>query len=71
MGSTGADKMADNDEKHQHTLYLLDYYIARTEVTNAQYARFIEDGGYQQREFWTEAGWQVKEKEGWTQPPPR
>lgn len=42
MGSTEDDRMADNDERPQHTLYLPDYYIARTLVTNEQYARFVE-----------------------------
>lgn len=66
MGSpTGEGRAA---ERPQHTLYLPDYYIARTPVTNAQFGRFIEDGGYQRQEFWTEAGWRVKEKSGWEQP---
>ncbi|MFC1976492.1 NACHT domain-containing protein, partial [Chloroflexota bacterium] len=54
------------EKKEEHTLYLPDYYMARTPVTNAQFARFIEDDGYQRREFWTEAGWQ--QKEDWTEP---
>ena len=66
MGSPEGE--GHDDERPQHTLYLPDYYIARTPVTNAQFARFIENGGYLQREFWTEADWRVKEKEGWTQP---
>jgi serine/threonine-protein kinase len=68
MGSAEDDEMARDDEKPQHTLNLPDYYIARTPVTNAQFARFIKDGGYSQREIWTEVGWGMKEKVGWTQP---
>jgi len=56
------------NERPQHTLYLPDYYIARTPVTNARFARFIEDNGYQRQAFWTEAGWRVKEEKGWTWP---
>jgi iron(II)-dependent oxidoreductase len=26
-------------------------------VTNAQYARFVEEGGYERRELWSEEGW--------------
>jgi formylglycine-generating enzyme required for sulfatase activity/energy-coupling factor transporter ATP-binding protein EcfA2 len=33
------------------------YWMARYPVTNAQYARFVEDGGYQCRELWSEEGW--------------
>ncbi len=66
MGS--GDEGPYADERPQYTLYLPDHYIARTPVTNAQFARFMVAGGYQQREFWTAAGWEWKEKEGRTQP---
>ena len=33
------------------------YWVAKYPVSNAQYARFIEDGGYGQREWWSEEGW--------------
>jgi formylglycine-generating enzyme required for sulfatase activity len=40
----------------------LDYsfQIARFPVTNAEYARFIDAGGYTQQEWWTEHGWNWK-----------
>jgi formylglycine-generating enzyme required for sulfatase activity len=40
----------------------LDYnfQIARFPVTNAEYARFIEAGGYEQQEWWTKHGWDWK-----------
>jgi len=33
------------------------YRIGRYPVTNAEYGRFIEAGGYQERRWWTEHGW--------------
>jgi formylglycine-generating enzyme required for sulfatase activity len=36
------------------------YWIGKYPVTNAQYARFVEDGGYQRRDLWSEEGWQDK-----------
>ena len=39
------DKDAQSDEQPQHTLYLPDYTIAKTPVTNAQYAEFVKDAG--------------------------
>jgi formylglycine-generating enzyme required for sulfatase activity len=55
-------------EVPQHEVTLNEYAIARYPITNAEFERFIEDGGYTQRDYWTDAGWQRKEKEGWTQP---
>ena len=39
------DKDARGDEQPQHTLYLPDYTMAKTPVTNAQYAEFVRDAG--------------------------
>jgi formylglycine-generating enzyme required for sulfatase activity len=44
------------------------YWVAKYPVTNAQYARFIQAGGYQQQVYWSKEGWQQREKEGWEQP---
>lgn len=40
------------------------YRIAKYPVTNAQFATFIEAGGYKQQKWWTQAGWEAKAK-GW------
>jgi len=44
------------------------YWIARYPVTNAQYARFVEGGGYQRREFWSAEGWAWRERRDRKQP---
>jgi formylglycine-generating enzyme required for sulfatase activity/class 3 adenylate cyclase len=50
--------------REQHTLFLPDYQMGKYPVTNAEYKRFIEAGGYREKRFWTEAGWQeVGEKQ--------
>lgn len=36
------------------------FAIDRCMVTNAQYLRFVETGGYDERAHWSEAGWQWK-----------
>jgi formylglycine-generating enzyme required for sulfatase activity len=48
---------AHDYEKPQHELTLPTFYIARYPITNAQFALFVEDGGYNDRQWWTEAGW--------------
>jgi formylglycine-generating enzyme required for sulfatase activity/class 3 adenylate cyclase len=42
----------------QHELFLPDYQLGKYPVTNAEYERFIDAGGYQDKSWWTEAGWQ-------------
>jgi len=44
------------------------FFISRYPVTNAQYRRFVKAGGYEEREYWSDEGWQWKQKEGWTEP---
>jgi formylglycine-generating enzyme required for sulfatase activity len=52
-----ADEEAWDDERPQHELALPAFYIARYPITNAQFAPFVEGGGYNEPQCWTEAGW--------------
>jgi formylglycine-generating enzyme required for sulfatase activity len=61
MGSRDDDPLASNDEKPQHKLDIpYAYLIGRCPVTNAEFARFVEAGGYKDKELWTAAGWKWK-----------
>jgi formylglycine-generating enzyme required for sulfatase activity/energy-coupling factor transporter ATP-binding protein EcfA2 len=51
------DEQAWDDEHPQHELTLPTFCIARYPITNAQFAPFIEMGGYAEARWWTAAGW--------------
>ncbi len=48
------DKQAEKNEQPQHTVYLPDFYIAKTPVTNEQYEAFVQTTGYQPPDHWVE-----------------
>ena len=56
------------NESPQHEVDLPACAIGRCPVTNAEFKRFIDDGGYTTHEYWTEAGWKQKESESWSKP---
>ena len=70
MGSADDDEMASDYEKprHPNDSIIEGYLISRYPITNAQFAAFMEAGGYRERQYWTEAGWRLKEQQGWTGP---
>jgi len=43
-------------EKPVHRVYLEAYYIGEFEITNREYSRFMADGGYENRDFWSNGG---------------
>jgi formylglycine-generating enzyme required for sulfatase activity len=64
----GQGTMQTNQAKVTLTIPTERYWIAKYPVTNAQYAVFINDGGYQEKKWWTERGWQAQKKENRTEP---
>jgi gamma-glutamyl hercynylcysteine S-oxide synthase len=62
LGSTSADGFVFDNEKWSHETALASFRIARAPVTNAEFAGFVEDGGYGVREFWSDAGWAWRQR---------
>jgi iron(II)-dependent oxidoreductase len=63
---------AYDNERPRHRTDVRDYLIGRTPITNATYLTFVEGGGYERREWWSDEGWSWKEDyditrpQGWT-----
>jgi formylglycine-generating enzyme required for sulfatase activity len=55
MGSP--DGVGDGDEHPLHAVFLDEYWIGRTEVTNAQYGAFVDAVGYRKQDYWSSEGW--------------
>lgn len=65
MGSAEDDEQARDNEKPQHEVLVESFQLSRYPITNAQYACFVQAGGYQTERYWqlTKAGliwWQTE-----------
>jgi formylglycine-generating enzyme required for sulfatase activity len=55
MGSEEGDEEAYEREQPQHEVDLPPYWISRYPITNGQYDQFVQEGGYGQESYWSEA----------------
>jgi ergothioneine biosynthesis protein EgtB len=53
-----------DNESPRHAVMLRDFQIAGRLVTNAEYAEFITDGGYQKPELWLSDAWSLIQQAG-------
>ncbi|MGD1857590.1 MAG: SUMF1/EgtB/PvdO family nonheme iron enzyme [Leptolyngbyaceae cyanobacterium] len=60
--------IAIDNERPSHWVDVEPYQIDRTPVTCEQYQRFISAGGYQDRQWWCDAGWRWLQSANVTQP---
>jgi iron(II)-dependent oxidoreductase len=65
---TSTEPWALDNERPAHTVQVPAFYLDTTPVTNAAYAEFIADGGYDERRWWTSAGWQHRQRTGLAAP---
>jgi iron(II)-dependent oxidoreductase len=68
LGSVPSDGFIFDNEKWAHEVDLAGFRMARAPVTNADYAAFVEAGGYRHREFWSAEGWAWRERAGAERP---
>ena len=68
LGATPDLPFVFDNEKWAHPVEVSSFKIARATVTNAEFAGFVEDGGYHRREFWSQQGWIWRTKGGFLHP---
>src|SRR5258706_409792 len=68
LGSTPGKRFVFDNEISAHEVEVLPFAISRTAVTNAQYAAFVGDGGYDRQTLWCDDGWRWRESTGAKKP---
>ena len=68
MGARADVAFAYDNELPAHEVFVGEFKIDRLPVTNAEFAEFIDAGGYERREWWDEEGWGWREREAWAHP---
>lgn len=62
LGATRDEPFVFDNEKWAHSVEVAPFRMLRTAVTQKEFAAFVEDGGYRQRRFWNDTGWQWREQ---------
>ena len=57
LGAGADEPFVFDNEKWAHPVEVGPFRIARSAVTQAEFAAFVDGGGYAHRELWSEAGW--------------
>ncbi len=63
VGSAAGGYVPDN-ERGPHEVAIPEFEIDAQAVSWARYVEFAEDGGYDRRELWTDAGWDWVQQQG-------
>ncbi len=64
LGSTPKAPYFMDNEKWGQGYEVKPFSISKAPVTNAEFAEFVDAGGYQREELWTSAGWQWRNHAG-------
>ena len=65
---TSTDPWAYDNERPAHRVWLPDYWLDTTPVTNGAYREFVIAGGYRTESLWSAAGWDWRRQEGLVAP---
>jgi ergothioneine biosynthesis protein EgtB len=62
------DQFCYDNELPEHKVYLEDYLIGTFPVTNGDFQRFMDDGGYDDFKLWLADGWDLIREQEWRAP---
>lgn len=57
LGAQPSDGFVFDNEKWANEVEVRPFHMARTVVTNTEFAAFVDDAGYTRRDLWSDAGW--------------
>jgi gamma-glutamyl hercynylcysteine S-oxide synthase len=61
LGAPLGQGFVHDNEKWAHPVEVAPFKMARAQVTQADFLAFVEEGGYRQPSWWSEAGWRWRE----------
>jgi ergothioneine biosynthesis protein EgtB len=67
-GDGGGTAFVFDNETARHATFVGAFALGSRLVTNAEYAAFIGDGGYDRAELWLSDGWAAARDQGWRAP---
>jgi len=69
LGVTAAEEpMSLDNERDAHVVDVGPFRIGRVPVTNGEWREFVDDGGYREPRWWSEAGWEHRRTADLTAP---
>jgi iron(II)-dependent oxidoreductase len=68
LGAAQDEPFVFDNEKWAHPVEVRSFAIARAPVTQAEFAAFVEDGGYDRERLWCPEGWRWRQEQGATHP---
>lgn len=68
IGDDGSDGFAWDNEGPVHDALVPEFQLQDRLVTNGEFLRFVEDGGYGEFRWWLSDGWDGVQREGWSHP---
>jgi iron(II)-dependent oxidoreductase len=57
LGAHAGERFVFDNEKWAHEVEVQPFRMARTAVSDGEFAAFADDGGYTRRELWSDEGW--------------